>query len=398
MISPPAPLRPELRQRWMLKPDLCFLNHGSFGAIPRAVFDAQTRWRERIEADPIEMIGRRRGDMLEEAKVPIGHQFGMRSADFGFVTNATEGVNAVLRSLKFSPGDELLTTNHVYFAVKQAMTLVARQAGATCREIEVPVPIQSSDQIRDTVLNALSPKTKLLVIDHVTSPTALVFPIREIVAGCREKGVLVLADGAHAPGMLPLDVQQINADFYTANLHKWICAPKGTAFLWVAPQHQSSIHPTVISHDLDRGFVQEFSWQGTRDLSAWLTAPAAIEFLQSFGFEKVMSHNHQLATWAQQLLTQAWNVNPISPPDGHLLGSMATIPLPAPMDNLQGDGVIALQQRLYHEFEIENPVLCWGGQSFLRVSCQIYNETWEYEKLATALKMIHDHQKGDKDI
>jgi isopenicillin-N epimerase len=388
MISPPPPLRPDLRGQWMLKPGTFFLNHGSFGALPRVVFDAQNAWRQRIEAEPVEMIGRRMNDFLDAAKIPIGKQFGMNPADFGFVTNATDGINAVLRSLSLSPGDELLTTNHVYHAIRQAMKLIARQVGATCREISIPTPVKSSDEIRDIVLNAISTKTKLLVIDHVTSPTALVFPLKQIVTGCREKGVEVLADGAHAPGMLPLDVQDIGATYYAANLHKWICAPKGTAFLWVSQDRQSRIHPTVISHFLDEGFTKEFAWQGTRDFSSWLSTPTALDFLNDLGFEKVMSHNHQLATWAQQLLSKAWDTQPLSPLDGSLLGSMATVPLPATLNQLQGPAVQALQQQLYTEFQIETPLVNWAGQQMLRVSCQLYNQPHEYEHVAaTILKM-----------
>jgi isopenicillin-N epimerase len=372
----------------MLRPDLCFLNHGSFGAVTRRVFDEQTKWRLRIEADPIEMIGRQMSDLLAQARIPIGKQFGMQPNDFGMVTNATDGINAVLRSLTLKPGDELLTTDHVYGAVRRAMQLVARQAGAAYREVAIPLPIRSADLVRDIVLNAVSSNTKLLVIDHVTSPTALVFPVKEIIDGCREKGVEVLVDGAHVPGMLPLNVEQVGATYYAANLHKWMCAPKGTAFIWVAPHRQADIHPTTISHHLDDGFSKEFAWQGTRDFSGWLTAPTAIDFMNELGFDKVMAHNHQLAAWAQQLLTKRWGTSPISPVDGSLLGSMATVPLPSPFDQLEGDDVVAFHARLYKEFQIENPIVRWGGQTMLRVSCQVYNQPHEYEHVAATIQSL----------
>ena len=385
MHNPPAPLAADLRDLWMLRPGLCFLNHGSFGAVTCRVFEEQTKWRQRIEADPIEMIGRQMSDLLLQTRISIGKQFGMQPNDFGMVTNATEGINAVLRSLALQPGDELLTTDHVYGAVRRAMQLVARQAGATYREVAIPLPIQSANQIRDAVVNSISSKTRLLVIDHVTSPTALVFPVKEIIDSCREKGVDVLVDGAHVPGMLPLDVEQLGATYYAANLHKWTCAPKGTAILWVTPSHQTNIHPTTISHNLDEGFAKEFAWQGTRDFSAWLSAPTAIDFFNELGFEKVMTHNHRLATWAQQLLTEKWKVDPISPIDGSLLGSMTTVPLPKPFNQLDGNDVAAFHARLYKEFQIENPVLRFGGQTMLRVSCQVYNRPDEYEKVAAAV-------------
>jgi isopenicillin-N epimerase len=374
LISPPVPLLADLRSRWMLKDGITFLNHGSFGAIPKVVFDAQTQWRQRIEAEP--------------AKKAVGASFGMQPKDFGFVTNATEGVNAVLRSIQLSPGDELLTTHHVYHAVRQTMKEIARRARAVCREVAIPLPVVSSQQIADLVLGAISPKTRLLVIDHVTSPTALVFPVEQIVAGCREKGVAILIDGAHAPGMLPLNVQQIGADYYAANLHKWVCAPKGTAFLWVTPEHQAGVHPAVISHNLDQGLAKEFTWQGTRDLSSWLTAPTAINFMEDLAWDQVMRHNHQLASWAHAMLVERWDVEPISPLDGSLLGSMATVQLPGKLAELDGQDAIDFQQRLYTELSLELPVVRFDNRTFIRVSCHVYNVPGDYERLAEILLKI----------
>ena len=387
-ISPPLPLRPGLRSQWMIRDDIAFLNHGSFGALPRVVFEKQNDWRRRIEAEPIELIGRRGEALVEEAKVPVGQTFGMTPANFGFVTNATEGVNAVLRSLKLSEGDELLTTDHVYGAVRTTMKQVARQASAVCREVEIPLPAMSAGEIVDRVTKAISPRTRLLVMDHVTSPTALVFPVQAMVDECRKRKVEVLIDGAHGPGMLPLDVERIGADYYTANLHKWVCAPRGTAFLWVSPKHQSTVHPTVISHNLDQGFAREFAWQGTRDFSSWWTAPAAIAFMTDLGWDAVRQHNHQLATWAQQMLVSRWGVEPISPLDGSLLGSMATVRLPGKLGELDGQPAVDFQQRLYSEFGLELPVVRFAGRTHIRVSCQVYNVVAEYEKLAAVIEKL----------
>jgi isopenicillin-N epimerase len=372
----------------MLKPGICFLNHGSFGAAPREIFDAQNQWRLKLEAEPVELIGRRCLDLLDRAKEAIGPHFGLKSGDFGFVTNATDGVNAVLQSLRLSPGDELLTTGHVYNAVRQAIKLVARRAGATYRELPVSIPVKSPAAIRDQVLGGISNKTRLLVIDHVTSPTGLVFPVAEIIAGCSARGVEVLVDGAHAPGMIRLNVEQLGATYYAANLHKWICAPRGTAFLSVAASHQAQVHPTVVSHYLDEGFAKEFGWQGTRDLSSWLTAPAALKFWEGFGMAAVMDHNHQMAVWAQQMLCERWQVEAISPIDGSMLGSMATVVLPPPLDRMDAAAAQVFQQRLYSEYQIEAPLMNFGGKHLLRVSCQVYNVAGEYEYLAeTILKM-----------
>ena len=389
-IEPPPPLRPGLRDQWLLADGLTFLNHGSFGAVPRAVRDAQERWRQRVEADPVEMLGRRCADLIAAAKAPVGDRFGMRPADFGFVTNATEGVNAVLRSLHLRPGDELLTTTHVYHAVRQTMKVAARRSGGTCREVDVPLPVASSAALADAVVGGLSDRTRLVVVDHVTSPTGLVFPVADIVRRCRAAGVDVLVDGAHAPGMLPVDVAAVAPAYYAANLHKWCCCPKGTAFLWVAPDRQADVHPTVVSHNLDAGFADEFAWQGTRDVSAWLTAPAALAFLADLGWDAVLAHNHAMAVWAHQRLVDRWRVDPVSPPDGSLLGSTASVRLPGRLATLDGPATVALQQRLHDEFHIEVPLVGWPGGTMLRVSCQVYNRPDDYERLADVVAELAD--------
>ena len=384
-MQPPAALGAGVKSEWLLNPNVTFLNHGSFGAVPRCVFDEHTTWRQRIEADPVEMLGRRGQDLLAEAKRHVGAWLGMSENDFGFVTNATEGVNAVLRSLRWSSGDELLTTTHVYNAVRQAMKYSAAMWGATYREIDIPLPVESPEQVADRVLSGLSPRTRLLVIDHITSPTALVFPVEQILEGCARRGVDVLVDGAHAPGMVPLNVSQLSPAYYAGNLHKWACAPKGSGFLWMRPDRQKDIHPLVISHHLGEGFAREFGWQGTRDFAAWLAISRALHFMARFGWERVMSHNRQMAVWVQRLLCQRWNVPPISPADGRMLGSMATVPLPAPLAGIDEAKTLQLQQRLYQEHHLEVPIMRWGGRAFVRPCCQIYNAPEDYQHLADVI-------------
>jgi isopenicillin-N epimerase len=380
-LQPPDPIRADLKSEWLLDPKITFLNHGSFGSVPKCVLVEQTRWRLRIEADPIEMLTRRRDELLEVAKKAVGTWLRMEPNDFGLVSNATEGINAVLRSLKLGPGDELLTTTHVYHAVRQAMKYVAVQSGAAYREIEIPLPIESPEVIVEQIANGLSAKTRLLVVDHVTSPTAVVFPVERIVAECASRGVDVLIDGAHAPGMVPLNVADLGAAYYAGNLHKWACAPKGSAFVWVRPDRQPGIHPLIISHFLGEGFAREFSWQGTRDISNWLSIPRALEFMSELGWDRIMSHNHAMATWAQRFLCESWNVDPISPADGSMLGCMATVPLPPPLDHLSESDVHSLQQRLHSEFKLEVPIVCWGGRTFVRPCCQVYNAPEDYQRL-----------------
>ena len=373
----------------MLEPGVDFLNHGSFGAVPRVVFDEQTEWRRRIEAAPVEVIARRRLELIDAAKEPVGQWLGMRPDDFGLVTNATEGVNAVLHSLRFETGDELLTTTHVYNAVRQAMKFTCARSGAGYREVDVPLPVRSADAIVDALVSGLSDRTRLLVVDHVTSPTALIFPVERIVAECARRGVDVLIDGAHAPGMIPLDVQRLGAAYYAGNLHKWAFAPRGAAFLWVRPDKQSQIHPAVVSHHFGEGFSREFSWQGTRELSAWFAVPRALEFARSLGLETIREHNHALAVWAHRMLRERLGIDQsLSPLDGSLLGSMAAVPLNGPFVGLDERQAELLQQRLYSEQRLEVPLMRFGGRVLLRVSCQVYNEPRQYERVARVIEEL----------
>lgn len=384
--NPPSPLRLNLRAQFMIDPALALLNHGSFGAVPRPVFDEHTRWRTEIENDPVEILARRSRQLIEGAKSAIGTWLGMNPPDFGFVTNATEGINCVLRSLSFGPGDELLTTNHVYNAVRQAMKYVANRAGAAYREIEIPVPVESPETIERAIAETITPRTRLLVVDHVTSPTALVFPIERIIAACEKRGVDVLVDGAHAPGMLDLNVGGLDAAYYAGNLHKWACAPKGCAFIWVRPDRQSEIHPTVISHNLGQGLATEFVWQGTRDFAAWFAIPSAIQFMADLDCKKVLSHNHAMAVWVNQMLCARWQTSSISPIDGSMLGSMATIPLPPPLEAITDEEISALQSRMHDRHKIEVPIFRWMGKVYARPCCQIYNSPQDYHRLAEAIE------------
>lgn len=384
----PSSLREGLAAEWMLRENVTFLNHGSFGAMPRAVFEAQNEWRRRVEAEPIEILGRRWPELLAIAKAAVGRWLGMNPSDFGLVTNATEGVNGVLRSLALGRGDELLTTSHVYNAVKQTMRHVADRSGATCREIDLPLPVGSARQVADRIIAGLSSRTRVLVIDHVTSPTALVFPIELIAAECARRNIDVLVDGAHAPGMLELNVPRLGVAYYAGNLHKWACAPKGSAFVWVRPDRQRNIHPTIISHNLGKSFEREFEWQGTRDAGAWLAVPAALGFMAELGWDRVIRHNHEMAVTAHRMLCSRLSTEPISPLDGHLLGSMATVRLPGAMARLTEEQLAVLQQRLYTEYRVEAPLIRWDNGACFRVSCQVYNKPGDYERLADVLEQL----------
>ena len=381
--APPAPVAGGEIDQWCLDPSISFLNHGSFGARARPVFMAQQARRLRFEARPIQVLERERDPALEEARCCVGNLVGAAPEQLGFVTNATGGVNAVLRSIEIKPGDELLTTTHVYNAVRNTMRHIADAHGATYSEVDIPLPLSGPEVIVERIRQALSPRTRLLVIDHVTSPTAIVFPVEQIIEAARRFDVDVLVDGAHAPGMFPLNINELGPAYYTGNLHKWVGAPPGAAFLWVRADRVDGVHPNTISHFLGDSFAKEFSWQGTRDITPWLTTVDAVRFLNELGIDRVMRHNHELATWAHEMLTSAWGVEPITPLDGSMLGSMATIALPEAVRGLPNTD--ALQRLLYDAFGIEVVVDDWSGEWWCRVSCQVYNRPEQYEAIAEAI-------------
>lgn len=386
-LSPPKPLAGDLRELWALDPNIQFLNHGCFGARPKAVVDAQSRWRAEFESNPFDLLDRRRRELIREARIALGKFVGAGEQNISFVTNATAGVNAVIRSLQFESGDELLTTNHVYNAVRKTMAYIAGRSGATYREFDVPFPIKSPQQVVEAVSASLAEKTRLLVIDHVTSPTAVIFPVEAIIRLCEQRGVDVLIDGAHVPGMLELNIEELNPAYYAGNLHKWTCAPPGAAFLWVRPDKQKGIHPPVLSHFVDESFTEEFQWQATRDITPWLSVVDAVHFFDRWGWDRVRHHNHQMATWAQQMLSNEWGVEPATPLDGSMIGSMATIPLPANAKD-KFSVAVDMQTELWNRWKIEVPIIDWNHRWWLRVSCQIYNRAEQYELLSSAVREL----------
>lgn len=393
--SPPAPLRANITTDFLLDPSINFLNHGSFGARPRKVLEAQNRRRAEFEAHPIQWLDRHRKGMIDRAKTALGQFIGAEQDNFGFVTNATGGINAVLRSIHFRTSDELITTNHVYNAVRKTMQHLADRVeggGAKYVEVEVPLPLQSPDDIVRIIERALTARTRIVVIDHITSPTAVIFPVEQIARLCAARGIDLLVDGAHAPGMVPLNIESLGragVSYYAGNLHKWTCAPAGAGFIWVRSDRQTGVHPTTISHFLDESFVNEFNWQGTRDITPWLCVEDALQVMGGFGWPQVMRHNHEFAVWLQQMLCERWQVEPNTPLDGCMLGSMATVNLPA-QQKLQrrfGD-FISMRNWLYDEHRIEVPVVDWPtgtGNWRVRPCCQIYNRPEQYEHLADAV-------------
>lgn len=375
-----------MKHHWTLDPAITFLNHGSFGAAPRVVLEKQNEYRAQLEREPVRFFVRELEPLLDGARRTLAEFLGAEPEGLAFVPNATAGVNAVLRSLDLDKLDELLVTSHEYNASRNALDYVAGIAGAKVVVAEVPFPIESPDVVVERVLARVTDRTRLFLADHVVSQTAIIFPIERLVRELASRGVDTLVDGAHAPGFLPLDLRALNAAYYTGNLHKWVCAPKGAAFLYVRENRRRSVHPVSISHGansprIDRSrFLLEFDWTGTFDPSAWLAVPAALEFMSSHGgWPEVMRRNRELALLGRDILCSALGIDPPAP--GEMLGAMAAVPLP---DGTEGD---KLQDALLFEHHIEVPVMPWP-RPLLRISAQLYNEPADYERLAEAL-LLH---------
>ncbi|MHB8878504.1 MAG: aminotransferase class V-fold PLP-dependent enzyme [Myxococcaceae bacterium] len=379
-------MRP-LSRHWRLDPAVTFLNHGSFGACPLPVLERQAQLREQMEAEPVRFFTRELEPLLDAARTGAAAFVGCDPADFAFLPNATAGVNAVLRSLDLRQGDELLTTDHAYNACRNALEHRAEAAGAQVVVARVPFPLRDEGEVVAAVLARVTGRTRLALLDHVTSPTGLVLPVGELVAALAARGVDSLVDGAHAPGMLPLSVRSLGAAYYTGNFHKWTCAPKGAAFLWVRPDRQVAVRPLSISHGAnsprtDRSrFRLEFDWTGTADPTAYLCVPEALRFMASLvpgGWPEVMRQNHGLAVAGRGALCAALGVEPPCP--SGLLGSLASLPLP--------DGPAEpLQDALLQRFAIEVPIVPWPAapRRLVRISAQLYNAPEEYERLGGAL-------------
>jgi len=383
-----------MKQHWTLDPAITYLNHGSFGATPRVVLEAQNKFRAQLEREPVRFFVRELEPLLDDARRVLADFIGADPEGVAFVPNATAGVNAVLRSLDLDKLDELLVTSQEYNACRNALEYVCGIAGAKIVTVDIPFPLSSADVIVERILEKVTDRTRLLLVDHVISQTALIFPIERLVSELAARGIDTLVDGAHAPGFLPLNVRDIGAAWYAGNLHKWVCAPKGAAFLYTRPNRRASVHPVSISHGAnaprtDRSrYLLEFDWTGTFDPSAWLSVPAALRFMdEQGGWPAVMHRNRELALRARDLLCDTLGID--KPAPDAMLGAMAAVPLP---DNTEAGTpplyLDPLQDRLLFEHGIEVPIVPWPQppRCLLRISAQLYNEFADYEKLAAALK------------
>ncbi len=386
-------------EHWQLQPDIAFLNHGSFGACPRKVLAHQQTLRDRLERQPVQFYVRDLEPMLDQAREALASFLGATPTALAFVRNATGGINAVLRSLQIKPGDELLTTNHEYNACSNALHFVARRAGAKVVVVDIPLEVTGPAQIVELVMQAVTPRTRLALLDHITSQTAMIMPIATLVAELDARGVDTLVDGAHAPGMLPLALDELGAAYYTGNCHKWLCAPKGAGFLYVREDKQPDVRPIAISHGANSPrtsrsrFLIEFDWVGTDDYSAALCVPVALEFMEALlpgGWPALREHNRQLVLDGRKALADALQCS--LPCPEHMIGSLASVRLPPGSSEPSESPLYAdpLQTRLLQHYAIEVPVVPWPAppHRLIRISAQLYNRAEQYTALASALRDI----------
>lgn len=378
---PQQPFGREARALWHLEDGVRFLNHGSFGACPKPVLEAQDRFRVQMEREPVRFMVDELPALLRAAAASIGDFCGAPADGVALIDNATAGANVVVNSLRLVPGDEILCSNHGYNAVKQTVLHKCRD-GVRLVEAVVPFPIQEPAEVVAAFERALSAKTRLVIVDHITSFSGLILPVEEIVQLCRSRDIPVLVDGAHAPGHIPLDIAALDPDFYVGNAHKWLFAPKGCALLYAAPKWRDVLHPSVISHGYGAGFVAEFDWTGTKDPSPWLALDAAIAFLDAFGRRRLRQHNDDLCAEAADHLAKRWNVTIPSPRE--MRAALCTLPLPFPTVGTQAE-VDRIRRTLLDKHRIEVPLMPWGGRTWLRISAQAYNTHDEYSALADVL-------------
>ena len=371
-----------LRRRWALEEDMVFLNHGAYGATPRVLFERQNEWRARMEAQPPRFFMNDLPGLIREAAGALAEFVGADADRTVLLENATAGMNAVLRSLRFAPGDRIVTTGHAYNAVRNTLRFAAERSGASVVEAPVPMPLGRVADVTDALRGALDDRVRLVVIDHIASPSALVFPVADAVRRCRAHGIPVLVDGAHAPGHVDLDVEAIGADWYVGNGHKWLCAPKGAAFL-TASACASEIHPTVISHAYGRGLTAEFAKIGTRDPSPWLCLPDAIDLHRRLGGQALRRRNASLARSAGAALAAALGTGLGGPEQD--FGAMITVRLPGDAAATP-ENAARIRDRLWHDHRVETLVVALGGRLWLRLSVHAYNDEEDFAGLPAALE------------
>ncbi len=380
-----------IRRHWRLREDMTFLNNGSFGATPLEVLEAQRQWQDRLEQQPVEFVTRILPPAMRAAAAELAEFLGADDQDVVFVENASTGVSTVIHSLgdELQAGDEMLTTTHVYNAVRQTMQHVCQRHNFQYREVDVPFPISDAQVVRQIIRDAISDKTRFVLVDHVTSPTGIVFPVKDIIRDCQERNIPIMIDGAHAPGMLDLNLRDLDADWYTGNFHKWLFAPKGSAFLYTKRERQEMTQPLVPSHGYRQGYATAFDYIGTKDWSPYLAAVDGLHFFQKLGPERVRQHNNSLALKARQLLLEV--LPQPEPAPVSMLASLASVVLPMKADEVTFEVTQKIHDRLWDNYRIEVPVFPFGQSMLLRVAVQVFNTEEEYKRLCSVIPELLAH-------
>ena len=376
---------PDLRPLFLLRPEVVFLNHGSFGACPRPVFEAYQRWQLELERQPVEFLQRRLNDLLQEARSQLAAYLNVDAEDLVFVTNVSMGLNIVARSLALEPGDEVLSTDHEYGSLNRAWEWVCSKSGAHYIRRPIPLPITSTEEVVDAVWSGVTDRTRVLYCSHITSPTALTLPVAELIQKARAAGITTVIDGAHAAGQIPLDLTALGADFYSANCHKWMMAPKGVGFLHARREMHDRLEPLVggrVGELRNRSrLIAEHQYQGTRDPASFITIPEAIRFMEENDWPKVRERCHQLARYAREKISQLTGLPPVIPDSPQWFSQMALLPIPS------CDGA-TLKRRLLDEYGVELPTTRHGDQQFLRISVQGYNSQKDIDTLVEGLSAL----------
>ena len=376
-----------LRRLFMLNPDITFLNHGSFGAVPREVFREYQWWQRELERQPVEFLGRRFTGLMHEARSSLAGYIHTAADNVVFTPNVTISINIVARSLELGPDNEVLATDHEYGACDRTWRFLSKGRGFRYIQQPIQLPFRSEEEAVHMLWQGVSPRTKVIFISHITSPTATIFPVAAVCARARREGILTVVDGAHAPGQIPLDMNDIGADYYGGNLHKWLCAPKGAGFLYARPEVQNLLKPLIVSWGyeseipLNSIFVGHHEWTGTRDIASYLSVPAAIKFQTEHDWDSVRSDCHELACETQRRISALKGTMPLNEADTSF-AQFVSIPLP------DETNLMKLKEDLYNLFQIEVPLLAWNGMKLIRVSIQGYNTRRDINKLIKALESL----------
>ncbi len=380
----------DLRPLFILDDTVHFLNHGSFGACPRPVFDVYQAWQRRLERQPVLFLGREIDALDKQARQALGAYLHASAENLVFIPNATTGVNIIARSLRLGPGDEILSTDHEYGACDYTWEFICKRSGATVIHQPIPLPTHAAEEILEQVWQGVTARTRVISVSHITSPTALRLPVEALCDRARRAGILTLIDGAHAPGQIPLDLEAIRADFYVGSAHKWMLCPKGAGFLHVRPEVQHLVEPLIVSwgyhatSETTRGsrFLDYLGWTGTNDPAAFLSVPAAIQFMQEHHWDQVRLECHTLLSSTLQRICALVQMRPLYPLDSDLYQQMGIAPLPENTD------IAALKTRLYAEQRVEVPFIDWNGRKFVRISVQGYNTREDLDALFTGLQSL----------